>query len=50
MNLNEFLEYLRSRSATSDLAESLAQVLVRRGRLDLVPIPVRESARRRIAG
>ena len=28
MRLNEFLEYLRSRAATSDLAESLAEVFV----------------------
>ena len=48
MQLAEFLEYLRVRSTTSELAVSLAEVLVRRGRLDHSPVKVNGSAPRRI--
>jgi hypothetical protein len=50
MNPNEFLQYLWDSPQTKALAESLAMVLVGRGRLDLVRIPVETSAPKRLAG
>ena len=49
MKLQDFLEYLWARPATSELAQSLAMVFVERGRFDLVPVPVRAPTQRRVA-
>ena len=49
MKPNEFLAYLWDRPQTKALAQSLAMVLVERGRLDLVPIPVNTSTPKRVA-
>ena len=49
MKLQDFLEYLWTRPATSELAQSLATVFVERGRFDLVPVRVSTSAPRRVA-
>ena len=44
MKLQDFLEYLWARPATSELAQSLATVYVERGRFDLVPVPGEDAA------
>lgn len=40
MTTSEFLEYLHRHPATAELAEALAEVVVLRGRPDLVPAGV----------
>ena len=40
MECNAFLDYLRDHEATSDLAESLREVLALRKRVQLIPVEV----------
>lgn len=49
MNVVAFLGYLHEHSATWVLAESLAQILVRQNRGDLVPAEIALSVPRRVA-
>jgi hypothetical protein len=49
MDVVPFLEYLHERIATSELAESLAQVLVLRNRSNLVPTELAPCVIRQVA-
>jgi len=47
MTTPQLLDFLHEHPATQSLAEGLAQILVLRGRPDLVPVPLPIEARRR---
>lgn len=49
MDVIQFLEYLHERSASSELAESLCEILVLRNRSALVPVEIAPRASRRVA-
>jgi hypothetical protein len=49
MGVIQFLEYLHERAATSELAESVAQIFAMRNRMDLVPAEISRTAPRRVA-